>query len=320
MKTPFALFLILISGIYGCKLKKQSRQPDELKYATINIQSKPNGDNTSTVTGHIKNLTDGEPIEFARVTFINDDGTTSSSESDLDGNFQLKNLITGNYRIRVSKPGFTTFDQSIKIEQPSAIKLEITIELKQIQVEKPVIYLYPTKKENITVQLNYQGVLDHTYPAYPKTGWKVTAEPNGTLWDEKGQEYYALFWEGKPYTQLIPSDGFIVTGKETAAFLEEKLAYLGLNRREANEFIMYWLPRLENNPFNLIHFAGNAYEEQAELMITPKPETTIRVMMLTQALQSKIDFPVQDLSTLKKIRKGFTAVEWGGSVIQGINF
>jgi hypothetical protein len=83
---------------------------------------------------------------------------------------------------------------------------------------------------------------------------------------------------------------------------------------------MYWLPRLENNPFNLIHFASNAYEEQAELIITPKPETTIRVMMLTQALQSKIDFPVQDLSALKKSRKGFTAVEWGGSVIQVINF
>lgn len=319
MKTPFALFLILISGIYGCKLKKQSRQPDELKYATINIQSKPNGGNTSTVTGHIKNLTDGEPIEFARVIFIKDDGTTSGYETDMNGDFQIKNLTSGQYRIRINKLGFTTLEQPIKIEQPSTIKLEITIELKQNQVEKPVIYLYPTKNENITVQLNYQGVLDHTYPAYPKTGWKVTAEPNGALWDEKGQEYYALFWEGKPTKPIVPQDGFIVSGKETAAFLEEKLAYLGLNRREANEFIMYWLPRLENNPFNLIHFAGKEYEEQAELLITPKPETTIRVMMLTQALQSKIDFPMQDLSTLKKSRKGFTVVEWGGSVIQGSN-
>lgn len=317
MKTSFALLLILISGTYGCKLKKQARQPDELKYATINIQSKPNGGNTSTVTGHIKNLTDNEPIEFARVTFINDDGTTRGSETDMNGDFQINNLTSGNYRIRISRSGFTTFDQSIKIEQPSALKLEITIALTPIQVEKPIIYLYPTKKETVTVQLNFKGVLAHTYPAYPKTGWKVTAEPNGTLWDEKGQEYYALFWEGKPYTQLIPKDGFILAGKETAAFLEEKLAYLGLNRREANEFIMFWLPRLENNPFNLIHFAGKDYEEQAELIINPKPETTIRVMMLTQALQSKIDFPVQDLSALKKSRKGFTAVEWGGSIIQG---
>jgi len=41
--------------------------------------------------------------------------------------------------------------------------------------------------------------------------------------------------------------------------------------------------------------------------------------MLTQPLNSKIDFPLQDLSLLKKIRRGFTVVEWGGSVINVIN-
>jgi endoglucanase len=60
------------------------------------------------------------------------------------------------------------------------------------------------------------------------------------------------------------------------------------------------------------------YEEQAALEVTPKPETIIRVMMLTQPLESKIDFPLQDLSTLKQTRKGFTVVEWGGSEIKSI--
>ncbi len=131
-------------------------------------------------------------------------------------------------------------------------------------------------------------------------------------------EYYALFWEGAPNQQIVPKDGFVVSGKETAAFLEEKLAYLGLNRREANEFIMYWLPGMEDNPFNLIHFAGEQYEEQAELIITPRPDSRIRVMMLTQPFNSKVNFPLQDLSSLKKIRRGFTVVEWGGAVIHSI--
>jgi hypothetical protein len=138
------------------------------------------------------------------------------------------------------------------------------------------------------------------------------------LWDENNQEYYALFWEGNPARQIIPQDGFIVSGKETASFLEEKLAYLGLNRREANEFIMYWLPRMANNPYNFIHFSGKPYEEQAALEITPTPETIIRVMMLTQPLESKMDYPLQDLRNLKKTRKGFTVVEWGGSEIKSI--
>jgi hypothetical protein len=79
---------------------------------------------------------------------------------------------------------------------------------------------------------------------------------------------------------------------------------------------MFWLPQMENNPYNLIHFAGQEYEEQVPLEITPSPETTIRVMMLTQPLPAKIDFPEQDLTPLKKTRKGFTVVEWGGSVVE----
>jgi hypothetical protein len=109
--------------------------------------------------------------------------------------------------------------------------------------------------------------------------------------------------------------GFVVAGKNTATFLEEKLAYLGLNRREANEFIMHWLPRMENNPYNLIHFANTTYTQQAELHISPQPETLIRVMMLTQALPYAQSIPEQDLSPLHKTRKGFTVVEWGGTEI-----
>ena len=73
---------------------------------------------------------------------------------------------------------------------------------------------------------------------------------------------------------------------------------------------------MENNPYNLIHFAGDDYEKMAVMNIVPKPETIIRVMMLTQALDYKITFPLQDLTPLKKTRKGYTAIVWGGSVIK----
>ncbi|MFZ4786324.1 MAG: hypothetical protein ACOYLH_12670, partial [Flavobacteriales bacterium] len=180
--------------------------------------------------------------------------------------------------------------------------------------EKPVIYLYPQSTMHVDVALDYKGKLVHTYPHYSQDGWHVTASPEGKLWDENGQEYYALFWEGMSFSSLKAPDGFVVSGKETAAFLEEKLAYLGLSRREANEFIMYWLPRMESNPYNLIHFAGEDYNQLAPLRITPEPTTLIRVMMLTKPLQEKINMPLQDLAPLKKERVGFTVVEWGGQV------
>ena len=81
---------------------------------------------------------------------------------------------------------------------------------------------------------------------------------------------------------------------------------------------MYWLPRMENHPYNFIHFASKAYEEQAILDINPKPETMIRVMMLTQPLTTKTEYPLQDLSPLQKTRKGYTVVEWGGNVVNHI--
>ena len=37
-------------------------------------------------------------------------------------------------------------------------------------------------------------------------------------------------------------------------FLEEKLGILGLTEREAEEFIVYWLPLMEKNKYNYIRF------------------------------------------------------------------
>ena len=75
--------------------------------------------------------------------------------------------------------------------------------------EKPIIYLYPEKTQEIEVQLDYDGKLTHTYPKYTG-GWKVTANPDGTLFDAKNQEYYALYWEGKPNKDYTIDEGFLV--------------------------------------------------------------------------------------------------------------
>lgn len=183
-------------------------------------------------------------------------------------------------------------------------------------VAKPIIYLYPEKEQAISVELDFDGRLTHTYPAYPEDGWKVWAKPDGTLFDEKGKEYYALYWEGQERESFQVEEGFVVPGKKSAEFLETSLEILGLNRREANEFIVYWLPKLENNPYNLIHFSSTQYEEMAALTVTPQPETVIRVMMVYQPLQEPMDIPQQNLFDLRKERKGFTLVEWGGTKIE----
>ncbi|MEZ4922688.1 MAG: hypothetical protein R2780_05905 [Crocinitomicaceae bacterium] len=182
-------------------------------------------------------------------------------------------------------------------------------------VAKPIIYLYPEKDMIVNVELAFDGSLTHTYPKYNE-GWKVLAKTDGTLYDDKGKEYYALYWEGDNRKDFTINEGFVVPGNQTAEFLEKSLEIMGLSRREANEFIVYWLPQLENNAYNLIHFSTDEYEEMAKLKITPKPETLIRVMMVYEPLDTSVDIRMQDLSKLKKDRKGFTVVEWGGTKVK----
>ena len=98
---------------------------------------------------------------------------------------------------------------------------------------KPVIYLYPEQETTVSVSLDYAGTLTATYPAY-ENGWHVIAEPDGTLYDENGDEYSYLFWEGENNTDYDFSTGFCVAGADTADFLREKLAEIGLTPRDSS--------------------------------------------------------------------------------------
>jgi hypothetical protein len=181
---------------------------------------------------------------------------------------------------------------------------------------KPVLYLYPTQKTNVFVKLNlHNQTLMHPYPAY-KNGWNVTAEPSGNIVNnETNRAHYCLFWETKG-DDLIQKfeQGFVVEGAKTADFLEQKLALLGLTPKEANEFIIFWLPQMENNPYNLIYFAKKEYENACNLDISPKPDALIRIMMVWQPSDKKITLPEQNI-TPAPARKGFVAVEWGGQKV-----
>ena len=179
--------------------------------------------------------------------------------------------------------------------------------------EKPVIYLYPEQETAGSVSLNYDGTLTATYPAY-ENGWRVTAEPDGTLYDENGNEYSYLFWEGENNTDYDFSTGFCVAGADTADFLREKLAEIGLTPREYNEFIVYWLPKMQDNPYNLISFQSERYTDIAKLDIDPTPDSVLRVFMAWKPLGRPQTIEPQTFTSFA--RDGFTVVEWGGCEVK----
>ncbi len=174
---------------------------------------------------------------------------------------------------------------------------------------KPVIYLYPEQQTEVSVSLDYDGTLTTTYPAYGN-GWHVTAEPDGTLHDESGLEYSYLFWEGENSADYDFSQGFCVAGADTAAFLRETLADIGLMPKEYNEFIVYWLPKMQENPYNLISFQSERYTDGAKLTIDPQPDSVLRVFMAWRPLKKAQQIEPQTFPSFE--RDGFTVVEWGG--------
>lgn len=183
----------------------------------------------------------------------------------------------------------------------------------EFYAKKPVIYLYPEQETVVNVQLEFDGELLCTYPAI-EGGWNVLAKPDGSLVNlADGKPYYCLFWEGSAGMDYDMSQGFVVRGSDTAAFLQEKLSYLGLTPDEANEFIIYWLPQMEQNPYNFITFQKEAYTDHARLTITPEPDSVLRVFMAYKPLEQPINMPEQTLEPFT--RTGFTVVEWGGAEV-----
>ena len=180
---------------------------------------------------------------------------------------------------------------------------------------KPVIYLYPEKDTRCSVELDFDGKLTCTYPNY-SDGWNdFIAKSNGTLVFPDGREYYCLYWEGRS-SNMIPdlTKGFCVKGKDTAEFLEWALTELGLNSREANEFMIFWLPILQENEYNVITFQTDSYADVAKLNITPTPDAMLRAYMYAYSSDEYVDIAPQTFEPFE--RTGFTVVEWGGTFIE----
>ena len=180
---------------------------------------------------------------------------------------------------------------------------------------KPVIYLYPEQETDVHVELELtESELSTTYPKY-NNGWDVVASPDGSLLNKAdGTHHRYLFWDSTNCrTRFDFSKGFCVAGGDTESFLREKLTYMGLTEEEMNEFIVYWLPIMEHNAYNLIAFQSEAYTDSAKLTITPAPDSECRIFMAFVPLEEAVDIEPQQLSTFE--RKGFAVVEWGGSEI-----
>ncbi len=176
---------------------------------------------------------------------------------------------------------------------------------------KPVIYLYPTHTEQVSVKLADVSV-QNSIPAYGN-GWSVLAHPDGDI-TSAGQTYPYLFWDGSSGAPKIDtSKGAVVASADLRSTLAAELKAQGLTASESKGFLDYWVPVMQatGKPYYYVYFMPQAdYNALVPMTITPTPDTIIRAYMLWKSLDAPIQVTPQTFTA--PARNGFTVVEWGG--------
>ncbi|MEW5804359.1 MAG: hypothetical protein AB1847_19870 [bacterium] len=163
----------------------------------------------------------------------------------------------------------------------------------------------------VRVELDVNGEITKTIPPY-HDGWYVLAKADGTITDEsQGKQYGYLFWEAQLNGLELPDKGWVIAQEDLKEWFSEYLPKLGLNIREKEQFMEYWLERLQGSGFYELKLLSHEFlDEYAKLTITPAPDTLIRVIFHFTPLN---EYKLLDAPVMKTPeRKGFVVLEWGG--------
>ena len=186
-----------------------------------------------------------------------------------------------------------------------------------VEVEKPVIYLYPEIEMDVEVHVQPTGKMVFTYPPLIDS-WKVHAKPNGELIvDDKSYNY--LFWESEQENFAIDwKEGFSIPSSDVVSFLETQLTAFGLTTKEQADFITFWAPQMVQHPGCYVHFVLNEDCDQfAQLNISPTPDLIARLYMIWHPIDNIHDFDYLRPQNIQSInRLGFTVLEWGGAEVK----
>ena len=201
-------------------------------------------------------------------------------------------------------------------------------------LDKPAIYVYGNKDsneqiQNYTVSLTTNNENNKIKTIYPNAtidgntySWNISVDKNksGLVYDNQNYDY--LFWDAESNIDFEFNNGFCIKGSNTKDFLEEKLYSMGLNEKEVHDFVVYWLPIMQNNDYNLISFVGmdknDTYNKDFDLQLLDDGipvGDSFRVIMVWKSVDEKIDIEEQTLPHFNRPTNKPYMIEWGGCEI-----
>ena len=109
----------------------------------------------------------------------------------------------------------------------------------------------------------------------------------------------------------VPEEGWVVAYSDLEGWFEETLPQLGLNEKEAAQFIEYWMEELPEVPYYEMRLLTDEYLAQnMQLHVVPEPDTVIRLMVHFTPTNQKTNLIEPKITT--PVREGFVVSEWGG--------
>lgn len=122
----------------------------------------------------------------------------------------------------------------------------------------PNITIKTPEELSITISINIGIPLAQPPLTYPRcngnnTSWKLICSKEGWIQladDQKARKYQQLFYEaelGDAQTLSIASKNSVyLSGSNCRDFLEKALDLVGLNSKDCNDFLTYFLPQMES--------------------------------------------------------------------------
>ena len=178
-----------------------------------------------------------------------------------------------------------------------------------VSVDKPNIYIYPVESMGLIFIINFPqgGSIVESIPLYEEC-WNIQIEPSGLI----DNQYTFLFYECRVPDRFQYKTGWQIEGSQLERFFRNNLSTTGFIETEIEDFIDYWIPRLESTDNYLVYPQYNDdIAPLIELQCSEEPESLLRFLYIIETKKSDNEIILIEPVIPKFERKGFTIAEWG---------
>jgi len=175
-------------------------------------------------------------------------------------------------------------------------------------VYKPNIYIYPNEVIDLTLKITFPmgGKIVTSIPEYG-SGWSFVVDTSGLI----DNTYSYLFYESIQPDVWQRNYGWCIKTDTLEIFIRQNMSEYGFNDKEINDFIEYWIPRLNDYPYYSLYPQTNCIiDDVVQLEFSKQPENILRLFYSIHGRNSfldKLKAPTID----KFIREGYFVTEWG---------